>query len=151
MKVRCFDFDAACKATRSTLPIRMFGVAPERGWGAIGSSVAERLRVERFQPAPPIRDFLRLSLAVIAADHGVHRNAAQDGWTRKIELEVPIENPMTWRRLQSDVEKMLRFLTGDIWILKFKRARRLLIEEKKEPRYLQGRIVFLCYPVVPIV
>lgn len=143
MKVRCFDVDTACKATRSTLPIRLFGHAPNKDWGAIGLNVARRLQVERFQPVSPIRDFLRISLAVVAADHGVHRKTAQDGWTRQIELEIPVEDPPKWLELQPNVEKLLRFLTGDIWILKFKRTKFSLIEEKKKPKYLEGRVVSL--------
>lgn len=143
MKVKCFDTDTVCKATRFTLPIRLFDHAPNEEWGAIGINVARRIRIERFQPISPIRDFLRLGLAVVAADHGVLRKSAQDGWTRQIELEVPVESPGKWRELQADVERMLRFLTGDIWDLKFKTAKLQLLEQEKKSKYLKGRVISL--------
>jgi hypothetical protein len=121
----------------------LFGHAPDKGWGAIGLSVARRIRLERFQPVSPVRDILRISMAVVAADHGVIRKSGQDGWTREIELEIPVEDPQTWKQLESDVAQMLKFLTGDIWQLKFKSAKHRLVDETKQPKHLDGRIVSL--------
>ncbi|MDZ4851675.1 MAG: Qat anti-phage system QueC-like protein QatC [Pirellulaceae bacterium] len=143
MKIKCFDFDAKCKPSSSTLPVRLFGRPSADGWASIGASVAERLRIERFDVAPEVKDFLRISLAVVAADHAVYRQRAQDGWTRQIELEVPVENCPLWNDHRGLVEKMLKFLTGDLWELRFKSAKGTLGQSKYEANYLKGQAVAL--------
>ena len=143
MKVRCFDYDARCKQSSTVLPVRLFAQTANDDWASIGASVANRIRIERFSVASPVRDLLRICLAVVAADHGVSRKTAQDGWTRQIELEIPVERRKIWIEFQSTVERMLKFLTGDIWKLKFKSAKAKLGQDKKEPRYLKGDTISL--------
>lgn len=143
MKVKCFDRDCKIKLDESILPIRLFESTPAQNWGAAGSSCARRIRIERLQPTEFVRDFFRLGLGVVAADRGVLRNKSQDGWTREIELEVPVENPAIFENLAPRLEKMLRFLTGDLWQLTFTQSEYSLIDKSKEPRYLPGRTVSL--------
>lgn len=143
MLVRCFDTDADCSRTTSVFPVRLFAQAPNQNWGAIGATLADRIRIERFAIVPPVLDLLRICLAVVAADHGVWRSSSQNSWTREIELEVPVEDPRLWDGHQKALEKMLKFLTGDIWALRFESSRGKLDQDKKEPRYLEGRAVAL--------
>ncbi len=143
MKIRCFDTNAACKPTRSVLPVRMFGNPCDDGWASIGFTVAERIRIDRIDVCPQAKDLLRVCMAVVAADHAVHRRDAQDGWTREIELEIPVEDSSLWTSHSSSIEKMLKFLTGDLWILHFKRARASLGQDQHEARYLPGNTVSL--------
>lgn len=143
MRVKCFDTDTSCPQTKSTIPIRLFGDTTSSRLGAIGRRLARRLYVERLVSTSSIRDLLRLSLAVVAADHAVHRKFAQDGWTREIELEVPLEEPSIWRELDLEVGRLLKFLTGDIWSLKFKKAKYSLVSGAREPRWLAGRTIAL--------
>jgi 7-cyano-7-deazaguanine synthase in queuosine biosynthesis len=143
MKIRCFDSDAGCLPTATTLPVRLFGQSVADGWASIGATVADRIRIERFAVAPIIKDLLRISLSVVAADHAVYRCRAQDGWTRQIELEVPVEDCALWNLRQAAVEKLLKFLTGDVWSLRFKPALGMLGQDKLEPRFLEGETVSL--------
>lgn len=39
----------------------------------------------------------------------------QDSWTREIELEIPVSNVEIWDSQIRTVERMLKFLTGDLW------------------------------------
>ena len=143
MKVRCFDFDAKCKRTDKVLPVRLFGQAPNKDWASVGATAANRIRVERFDVHAPVRDLFRIGLAVVAADHGVPRDNAQDGWTRQIHLEVPVEQSAIWNGKKTAVERMLKFLTGDLWTLTFKLAKTKLGQDKREPKYLKGKAVSL--------
>lgn len=143
MKIRCFDSDTGCTPTAATLPVRLFGQPVADGWASIGATVADRIRIERFSVVPAVRDLLRISLSVVAADHAVYRFRAQDGWTRQIELEVPVEDCALWNRQQAPVEKILRFLTGDVWSIRFKPARGELGQDKLEPKFLAGDTISL--------
>lgn len=60
-------------------------------------------------------DFVRLAAAVYSADLLIPRKLAPDGWTRDIVLDLPVTNQSLWVPLKGDVEKLLRFLTGDVW------------------------------------
>jgi 7-cyano-7-deazaguanine synthase in queuosine biosynthesis len=74
-------------------------------------------------PHPPgsgAVSFLLTSLAVWAADKLLPRNLTPDAWTRAIELNLPA-GP-SWLRLAPRLEKLLNFLTGDVWVLKLRES-----------------------------
>lgn len=74
-------------------------------------------------------DVLLLSSAVYAADKRLCRaEISQDGWTREIDLHLPVSAPGVWNPLRSQLQKMLGFLTGDLWRLAF----RQLTDERNE-------------------
>lgn len=143
MRVECFDHDARCSGSPELLPVRLFAQAPGEGWASVGAAVATRIRIERFSIPPVVRDLFRIALSVVAADHGVCRERAQDGWTRQIELSVPVEDLDLWRKQRSAVERMLRFLTGDIWNLEFTSSKGHPFYADESPRFLKGATVAL--------
>lgn len=66
-------------------------------------------------------DLLIISSAVYAADKRISRaTEAQDSWTREIDLHIPVAKPEVWTQQASQLQKMLRFLTGDHWRLFFR-------------------------------
>jgi hypothetical protein len=67
------------------------------------------------QPTQEAWDFLSISLGVIAADTFIKREAAEDGWTREIDLTVSVFHPAPWQSLVASIEQTLRFLSGDRW------------------------------------
>lgn len=73
-------------------------------------------------------DLLWMSIAVLGADVTVSRALAVDGWTRELELGVPLAAE-GWESARGDIERMLNFLTGDRWTLRILKAapRRLAI------------------------
>jgi hypothetical protein len=143
MKLRFFDIDAKCKPTRSVLPVRIFGRPCDEGWASVGLAVAERIRIDRIDVCPQAKDLLRVCLSVVAADHAVHRSDSQDGWTREIEMEIPVEDTGLWTSNKYAIEKMLKFLTGDIWTLCFKQARGNVGQDKYEASHYPGNVVSL--------
>lgn len=73
-------------------------------------------------PRPPSRaawDFLSIALAVFATDKFILRESAEDCWTRVIDLEVAVVDPAPWGAQADRIGRALRFLTGDIWTIRF--------------------------------
>jgi hypothetical protein len=71
---------------------------------------------------PSVRawDFLSIALAVHAADRFVVRREAPDAWTRMIALEVELIDPEPWVAQGHALAEALRFLSSDIWYLRFR-------------------------------
>ncbi|MFG1393464.1 Qat anti-phage system QueC-like protein QatC [Xanthobacter agilis] len=66
-------------------------------------------------------DLLILAALVYAADTRLNRvRTSQDAWTREIELVVPVSRPELWGGASGVLERMLRFLTGDRWTIRFR-------------------------------
>lgn len=88
------------------------------------AGLGERLpRIARKLPAPPsVRawDFLSIALAVHAADKFVIRGGSADSWTRMIALEVELAEPEPWAAQADAIADMLRFLSSDIWHVRFR-------------------------------
>lgn len=85
----------------------------------VGTSLIDDIRRAGLSPSASSWDFLSLALAVNVADHAVERRVSADGWTRVIELEVAMYEPEPFDRLKGELERALRFLTGDFWHLHF--------------------------------
>lgn len=64
-------------------------------------------------------DFLSVALAVFAADRFVLRSESSDAWTRTIALDVELVDPNPWTGQAQPLAQTLRFLSGDIWYLRF--------------------------------
>jgi 7-cyano-7-deazaguanine synthase in queuosine biosynthesis len=75
-----------------------------------------------FSPSESAIDLLVLAALLTAADTRIKRSAnAEDGWTREIDLHLPVASPKTWTSLADLLEKTLSFLTGDLWRLRFRK------------------------------
>ncbi|MFG1500076.1 Qat anti-phage system QueC-like protein QatC [Halobacteriovorax sp. XZX-3] len=99
--------------------ILLFGRSVEDGINSCGAAVIEKIKKLRVNPDPLSIDFLGIALSVLSADKLVSRNSSPDGWTRIINLSVPVMNLEKWNSSRITIEKMLRFLTTDIWNLSF--------------------------------
>ena len=44
-----------------------------------------------------------------------------NGWSRELEISLPVENPDLWNSSREDLENSLNFLTGDIWTISFEK------------------------------
>tara|TARA_R100001086_G_scaffold233276_3_gene154879 strand:- start:924 stop:2309 length:1386 start_codon:yes stop_codon:yes gene_type:complete len=66
-------------------------------------------------------DLITLAAHVHAADTRLNRvQASQDGWMREISIVVPVSDVAVWDRATAVLERMLRFLTGDLWAVRFR-------------------------------
>ncbi len=66
-------------------------------------------------------ELLLLATLISIADTKINRvRASQDGWTREIGLYLPVQDSTQWTLAKPVLERMLRFLTGDIWVIDFR-------------------------------
>lgn len=87
--------------------------------GHVGNHFLNELRRSCISPSPVIFDFTILAMSIVAADRAILRRNSPDGWTRQIELEVPLHDVTGWTKVKKKLEYMLRFLSGDFWTLTF--------------------------------
>ena len=73
------------------------------------------------QPSERAIDLVLLAALVTAGDTRVSRSInAQDGWTREIDLYVPVSAAKAWNDEKRCIEELLKFLTGDRWRVFFR-------------------------------
>jgi hypothetical protein len=99
--------------------VTLFGCSDLSEGGSVGDAIRNRIRRAKLQPASHAWDFLSLALSVIAADYGGSRKYSPDGWTREFELQVAVNHPEFWSGQHTLIEKLLGFLSTDIWHVKF--------------------------------
>lgn len=101
------------------LEIVLYGQADQNRRGTAGSSIAETIRRLKLHPAPRAWDLLSIALSVIGADTSVRRNESPDGWTRQIDLQISVSDPVFWTSQNTILNQQLRFLTNDLWQCSF--------------------------------
>ena len=78
--------------------------------------VKEKLYKENIYPTEIGFDIMSLATMVYLADTRIERAVhGQDSWSREIELEIPVSNEELWETQICTIERMLKFLTGDLW------------------------------------
>lgn len=87
--------------------------------GGIGNGWVRQLERAGFAPSKATWDFVLFAFAVCAADFAILRKHTADAWTRELELEITLNDPSLWNQQASELEQMLRTLTGDFWTLRF--------------------------------
>ncbi|OIQ01654.1 MAG: hypothetical protein AUK36_09540 [Zetaproteobacteria bacterium CG2_30_59_37] len=87
--------------------------------GYFGSTLVKDIQRVGLRPSETVWDFNTIALAIAAADNTLTRKISADGWTRQIDLTVHLCNPVIWEPVKNELERILRFLTGDFWYLTF--------------------------------
>jgi hypothetical protein len=100
---------------------RLEFVAAKRRLGhGIGDALDDLARLGVF-PSEIALDLLVLAAHVQAADTRISRSTeSQDTWTREIRLVVPVSEPARWSAATALLQRMLNFLTGDLWTIGFR-------------------------------
>jgi len=120
MKIICSSVDALPDSLPSgALAFTFLESSSQPGIGRIAHGWLRELEKEGYAPSLPVWDFVLFCFAVYAADVSVLRKESADGWTRQIELDITLNDPVPWEANRQLVEKMLRVLTGDFWTLQF--------------------------------
>ena len=69
---------------------------------------------------PGAGEFAYFCAVIYGCDRLVGRDSGDgDRWTREFAVEIPVGDPAHWNASKANIEKMLEFLTGDIWRLDF--------------------------------
>lgn len=66
-----------------------------------------------------VEDLLLLSNVVYSVDKLYCRKEATDGWTRDINITMPVQNKNKFNEVKNLLQKCVTFLTGDIWNFEF--------------------------------
>lgn len=108
--------------------------------------VARELAERGLTPSRTAMDLLILAIGVQVADTRISRaRHAQDSWTREIDLNVPVANPTLWEGARPLLEKMLAFLSGDRWSLKFRQAPKVSLEAQvSRPKWPNSSFDSVC-------
>ena len=73
------------------------------------------------KPSETALDFVIFAAMITAADTTVSRaQNAQNGWTRELDVTVPVSDVTLWTDQSELLARTLRFLTGDHWRLYFR-------------------------------
>ncbi|WPC42848.1 Qat anti-phage system QueC-like protein QatC [Clostridium sp. JS66] len=67
-------------------------------------------------------DLLIIALSIFAVDKRVPRKLFSDSWTRVLKVSIPVIDIDKWNNVKVDIEKLLGYLSGDIWILNFRKS-----------------------------
>jgi len=101
------------------VPIQFVGTYRRLDYG-LGHALGV-LKFNGLRPAETAVDLCLLSAMVNAADTRVSRaRNAQNGWTREIDLVVPVSDPALWASQSAPLSQTLKFLTGDFWRVAFR-------------------------------
>ncbi|WP_367394242.1 Qat anti-phage system QueC-like protein QatC [Pseudomonas sp. X4] len=100
------------------MQVVIYGKA-EPGQVSVGGYARELIDRAHLEISPRAWDFLSIALSVVAADFTAIRAQSADGWTRVIELEISVQDPVFWNSQARGLENALRFLTTDKWTLSF--------------------------------
>lgn len=65
-------------------------------------------------------DLFLIGLSVFALDKRIPRSVSDDGWTRNIEVSIPVLNIAKMKLFEDKWNSLLSFLTGDVWKIEFR-------------------------------
>ena len=120
MKLYCAPRNRIVSAlSRKDRLVVLYSQADKPNTISIGATALKNLIQQKFVAAPRAWDLLSIALSVIAADTSVSRGNSPDGWTRHIDLCIAVNDPDFWSSQADLLERQLRFLTTDIWLLEF--------------------------------
>ena len=68
-------------------------------------------------------DLYRLAVCIYLTDLMISRGASYDGWTRSINLVMPVSDTNHWEKAKETIETLLSFLSGDIWTISFRECK----------------------------
>lgn len=65
-------------------------------------------------------EFAYFCAVIYGCDRAVSRDIGEgDRWTRELSVVIPVADPGRWETARGTAERMLEFLTGDLWRLSF--------------------------------
>ena len=107
----------------------------DHGLGQILNQLMQR----GMYPSETAIDLAIQAATVTAADTRISRqDDAQDSWTREIDLYLPVSDVDLWSDNAQLIERMLRFLTGDLWRVSFRARRKGMKSLIERPPELVG-------------
>ena len=101
--------------------------------------ILDQLTDRGMYPGEVAIDLGVLATTVTAADTRISRQGdAQDSWTREIDLYLPVSDVDIWTGNVELIERILQFLTGDLWRVYFRPRPKGMEALLKRPPALVG-------------
>ena len=120
MKLFCAPYDCIeAGVSDSHVPVALYSRVDDPDTVSIGAAVLERFRQQNFMLAPRAWDLLSISLSIIAADTAIVRDKSPDGWTRRLDMRIAVNDPSFWSSQKALLESQMQFLTTDVWTFEF--------------------------------
>lgn len=90
----------------------------------------QQLATIGLKPTDRAIDLVILAALVFAGDTRISRSKnAQDGWTREVDLYIPVSQQDVWNGNRNRIESLLQFMTGDRWHLFFREQKCQRVKE----------------------
>ncbi len=78
-------------------------------------------------------DLILFTSVIYIVDKMISReNHASDCWTRDLNLQIPVNNPLLWESINQKLVSCLSFLTGDNWTLSFRQHTGEICQSREE-------------------
>ena len=113
------------------LPVLLFNRPESPGVASAGAAVLEVIAKTALRPSQRAWDLLSIALSVVTADTAALTKKSPDGWTRQIDMAIAVWDVEFWESQQQLVEQLLRFLTSDLWTIRFTKSRLFYQPEKQ--------------------
>jgi 7-cyano-7-deazaguanine synthase in queuosine biosynthesis len=82
-----------------------------------------------------VEDLLLVGIAVFTTDKKIPRKTAKDGWSRELDLHIPVLEIEKWNSVKNELEETLSFLSGDTWNISFYHTVERLRGDKVNKKY----------------
>lgn len=79
------------------------------------------LTINKLEPSELAMDLLIIACTMFGADTLVNRRKySEDGWTRIMDLFIPVSDVDKWNSQRENLQNIFKFLTGDVWTIHFR-------------------------------
>lgn len=109
----------------------------------VNNDVLRLLLSKGLQINDTVFDLLQLAMVVYYADLRIDRIFAADRWTRQITVHLSVADVALWEGISPSLVKLLNFLTGDVWGIRFRNREPLVEIELENPNPNPPSIVAL--------
>ena len=78
--------------------------------------------LDQMEIEPVYEDLFVVALSIFAVDKRIQRKQFSDGWTRDIDISIPVLEYDKFHMCQGEWNRLLSFLTGDKWDIEFRKT-----------------------------
>lgn len=79
-------------------------------------------RMDQMEISEIYEDLFVIGISIFALDKRINRRLFKDCWTREISVSIPVLNENVWNKTKDQWNKILCFLSGDIWDVNFRQC-----------------------------
>lgn len=73
-------------------------------------------------------DLFIIGMSVFSIDKRISRTLSIDNWTRTFNVSIPVLELNKWEQVREKLNETLRFLTGDIWNIEFRKTEEIYMD-----------------------